>query len=212
MSTPPREHVQYQSDAFDVGDLAATPFGQWQRWYADALAADVPEPDAMIVATVDDNGAPDARVVLLRDIDDRGPVFYTSYESAKSTQLDARPVAAGVVTWVTLHRQVRFRGAVERVDAHQSDAYFSTRPRGSQIGAWASPQSGELPDRDALVVLVAAAEQRFEGRDVPRPPQWGGWRILADTVEFWQGQRDRLHDRLRFERAGDTWTVTRLAP
>ncbi|MEJ7720246.1 MAG: pyridoxamine 5'-phosphate oxidase family protein [Ilumatobacteraceae bacterium] len=122
MSTPPREHVQYQSDVFDVGDLAATPFEQWQRWYADALAADVPEPDAMIVATVDDADAPDARVVLLRDIDDRGPVFYTSYESAKSTQLDARPVAAGVVTWVTLHRQVRFRGAVERADAHQSDA------------------------------------------------------------------------------------------
>lgn len=209
---PAGEHEQYDSEPFDVDALAPTPFGQWQRWYADALVAGVPEPDAMTVATIDESGAADARVVLLRDIDERGPVFYTNYDSVKSRQLDARPVAAGVVVWVTLHRQVRFRGAVERVSAEQSDAYFATRPRGSQIGAWASPQSEELQDRAELVRLVAEAERRFAGVEIQRPPNWGGWRILADTVEFWQGQRDRLHDRLRYTRTPGAWTVTRLAP
>lgn len=205
-------HRQYESEVFDVGSLAPTPLVQWQRWYTDALAAAVPEPDAMTVASVDDDGTPDARVVLLRDIDERGPVFYTSYDSVKSRQLDARPAAAGVVVWLALHRQVRFRGAVERVEPAQSDAYFASRPRGSQVAAWASPQSAVLDDRATLEQLVADAERRFAGADVPRPDYWGGWRILADTVEFWQGQRDRLHDRLCYRRTGDTWTVSRLAP
>ncbi len=205
---------EYDSQPFDVDALAATPLEQWRRWYADAVAAGVPEPNAMTVATVDSQGAPDARVVLIREFDERGPVFYTSYRSAKSRQLDGWPEAAAVVVWLELHRQVRLRGQVERVGAGQSDAYFATRPRGSQIGAWASPQSEELADRAELVAIVADTETRFEGVDVPRPEHWGGWHIVVDAVEFWQGQRSRLHDRLLFRRrpASGDWAVSRLAP
>ncbi len=205
---------EYDSQPFDVDALAATPLEQWRRWYADAVAAGVPEPNAMTVATVDSQGAPDARVVLIREFDERGPVFYTSYRSAKSRQLDGRPEAAAVVVWLELHRQVRLRGQAERVGAGQSDAYFATRPRGSQIGAWASPQSEELADRAELVAIVADTETRFEGVDVPRPEHWGGWHIVVDAVEFWQGQRSRLHDRLLFRRrpASGDWAVSRLAP
>lgn len=205
---------EYDSQPFDVDALGATPLEQWQRWYADAVAAGVPEPNAMTVATVDERGAPDARVVLVREFDERGPVFYTSYRSTKSRQLDGRPEAAAVVVWLELHRQVRIRGPVERVSAGQSDAYFASRPRGSQIGAWASPQSDVLADRAALVTLVADTEARFDGVEIPRPEHWGGWRVALDTVEFWQGQRSRLHDRLLFRRhpASDDWAVSRLAP
>ncbi|CAN5775700.1 pyridoxamine 5'-phosphate oxidase [soil metagenome] len=205
---------EYDSEPFDIDTLAATPLEQWQRWYADAVAAGVPEPDAMTVATVDEHGMPDARVVLLRQFDDEGPVFYTNYRSVKSRQLAANPVAAATVVWLELHRQVRVRGRAERVSDEQSDAYFATRPRGSQIGAWASPQSEALVDRAQLEALVADTEARFDGVDVPRPEHWGGWRIALDTVEFWQGQRSRLHDRLLFRRrsVADAWTVTRLAP
>lgn len=206
--------AEYDSEPFDVDTLAATPLEQWQRWYAEAVASGAPEPDAMTVATVDERGSPDARVVLVRGFDEQGPVFYTSYRSVKSRQLAAKPVAAATVVWLELHRQVRIRGAVERVSAEQSDAYFATRPRGSQIGAWASPQSEALVDRAQLEALVADTEARFEGVDVPRPEHWGGWRLRPDTVEFWQGQRNRLHDRLAFRRSSsaDGWTVVRLAP
>lgn len=205
---------EYDSEPFDVDTLAATPLEQWQRWYADAVAAGVPEPNAMTVATVDERGAPDARVVLVREFDDSGPTFYTSYHSAKSRQLVGRPEAAAVIVWLEQHRQVRIRGPAERVSAEQSDAYFATRPRGSQIGAWASPQSDVLADRAELEALVADTEARFEGVDVPRPEHWGGWRIVADEFEFWQGQRSRLHDRLLFRRStvSGGWVVSRLAP
>ena len=203
---------EYDSQPFDVDALSPTPLQQWRRWYDDAVASGATEPNAMTVATVDADGSPDARVVLVRELDDRGPVFYTSYHSPKSRQLDVRPVAAAVVVWLELHRQVRVRGRAERVSAEQSEAYFATRPRGSQIGAWASPQSDVLADRSQLVRLVADVEARFAGVTVPRPDHWGGWRIRPDTVEFWQGRRDRLHDRLAFLRSGDGWRIVRLAP
>ncbi len=175
----------------------------------------MPLPEAMTLATVDADGRPDARMVLLKGVGPDGFRFFTNYEGVKAAQIDATGEAALVFFWAPLDRQVRVRGPVRRLDSEASDEYFASRDRASRIGAWASPQSRPLPDdREALEALITETEERFEGSEVPRPEHWGGFIIEPRTIEFWQGQGARLHDRFRFVRteAGDGWEVTRLAP
>jgi pyridoxamine 5'-phosphate oxidase len=204
--------VQYETAGLDIGELADDPIEQWLRWHGEAVDAGVVEPNAMSLATVDDQGVPDARYVLVRGADARGLAFYSNYNSAKGRQLDARPVAAATFGWLDLHRQVRVRGIVQRTSAADSDEYFASRPRPSQIGAWASPQSTVIFDRAHLDALVAEQTKRFEGVDVPRPAHWGGWRLVPDLFEFWQGRPNRLHDRLIYQLVDASWRASRLAP
>jgi len=194
---------------FDVGDVAPHPLVQFARWYEEAAA--VPQRDAMCLATVAD-GAPSARMVLLKGVDDRGLVFYTNHGSAKGRDVAANPAVALVFHWQPLGRQVRIVGWAERVGDADSDAYFATRERGSQLGAWASHQSTVLADRAELEARLAAVTARFADGPVPRPPWWGGYRVVPDAVELWQGRADRLHDRLRYLRGDGGWRVERLAP
>ncbi len=216
MNDPIRDRrVQYETEGLDVGDLDPDPVAQWHRWHHDALDAGVAEPNAMTLATVGLDGMPDARILLVRGVDADGLVFFTNHESAKGRQLEADPGAGAVFAWLDLHRQVRVRGSVERVAAAESDAYFATRPRASQLGAWSSPQSEPIADRSALDRRVAATTERFDGvDDVPRPDFWGGYRLRPSSWEFWQGRPSRLHDRLRYLPAGEPgrWVIDRLAP
>ncbi len=188
------------------------PIGLFTDWLADARAHEVNDANAMTLSTVDADGLPDARIVLLKDIDGRGFTFYSNQESAKGAELAVRPVAALTFHWKSLRRQVRVRGLVEPVSAAEADAYFASRARESRIGAWASDQSRPLPDRAALEAAVARETARFEGRDVPRPDRWTGWRVVPRVVEFWRDRPFRLHDRLRFTRDGDAWARERLWP
>lgn len=193
-------------------DLADDPFTQFNRWLTEALARDVPEPNAMTLATATRDGVPSARIVLLRGFDERGFVFFTNYESQKGRELAENPRAALVFYWPTLGRQVRITGEVTRVSREESEAYFHTRPRGSQLSAWASEQSAVIPDRATLEERLREIEQRFPG-EVPLPPFWGGYRVSPTTIEFWQGRTNRLHDRLRYTRQPDgTWRIERLSP
>jgi pyridoxamine 5'-phosphate oxidase len=191
-------------------ELTDNPIEQFRRWY-DRAERDVALPHAMTLATVDGDGAPDARMVLLKGFGPDGFRFFTNLESAKARQLGRVPRAALVFYWRDLDRQVRIRGAVERLPEAANDAYFSSRPRDAQIGAWASPQSEQIPDRETLDARVRAIEDRFPGA-VVRPRSWGGYVVRPDMIEFWQGQAARLHDRFRYTRAGDEWEVVRLAP
>lgn len=194
-------------------DLLPDPIALVERWFVDAQAAGVEQHDAMTLATVAPDGRPSARVVLLKGIDPRGFSFFTNYESRKGRELDANPQAALVLLWTPLQRQVRVSGRVERLSAEESDAYFTTRPRGSQLGAWASRQSRPLADRAELEARWAALDERYAGVVVPRPPHWGGYRVDPDEIEVWQGRANRLHDRFRYLRApGGAWARERLQP
>ena len=204
--------IQYETAGLDRGDLDDSPVNQWLQWYEEAASAGVPEPNAMVVSTVDADGLPDSRVVLARGFDGKGVHFYGNYESAKGLQLERVPRAAANFPWLALHRQVRLRGTVERLSAKVSDDYFASRPRDSQLGAWASEQSRSITGRDELERRFAEATARFDGGAVPRPPHWGGWLLRPDVFEFWQGRPNRLHDRFRYVRVGTVWRIDRLSP
>jgi pyridoxamine 5'-phosphate oxidase len=203
--------VDYKRAALSERDAARNPFDQFARWFDEAVAAAIPEPNAMTLATVDATGRPAARIVLLKGVDARGFVFHTNYDSRKGSEIAADPRVALLFFWVELERQVRVEGVAERVAPAESDAYFAERPRASRVSAWASPQSAPIRDREWLAARVAASEARFAS-DVPRPPNWGGLRVTPGRFEFWQGRPSRLHDRLVWTRRGDDWVIQRLAP
>jgi pyridoxamine 5'-phosphate oxidase len=216
-STPDPEELaalrrEYGDSGLDDPDLAPDPVGMFRRWLHDAVVAGLHEPNAMVVATSSPDGTPSSRMVLLKGVDERGFVFYTNYASRKGRELDATPPVALLFPWHDLQRQVRVEGTALRVPTEESRAYFSTRPRASQLGAWASPQSDEVASREALQASYDEVEQRFAGQDVPLPPDWGGYRVAPAVVEFWQGRRGRMHDRLVYRREGEGWSTARLAP
>ena len=201
----------YALKTLDESQVQGDPLAQFREWMAEAIAAKVPEPTAMNVATVDARGRPAGRVCLLKELDAKGFVFYTNYGSRKGRELAERPVAALTFFWKELERQVRIEGAVEQVSAADSDAYYRQRPLGSRIGAWASPQSEPMPDRKWLEARWESLAQQH-GDDPPRPAHWGGYRVIPDYFEFWQGRSSRLHDRIAYALAGGSWRISRLAP
>jgi pyridoxamine 5'-phosphate oxidase len=204
---------EYMRAVLVEGDVDPDPVVQFGRWFDDANAANLVEPSAMTLATAGADGVPSARMVLLRGVDQRGFVFYTNYESRKAAELAANPRAALVFWWGELQRQVRVEGRVQRTSHEESAAYFRTRPPGSRLGAWASPQSRVIPSRAVLDERLAELEARHPDGDLPLPPFWGGYRLVPEVIELWQGRPNRLHDRLRYTRAADGgWRIERLAP
>ncbi|HEX6644808.1 MAG TPA: pyridoxamine 5'-phosphate oxidase [Gemmatimonadales bacterium] len=214
MSSPADLRREYARARLDEQDVGPDPFATFTTWFSQAVQADLPEPNAMTLATASADGTPSARIVLLKAFDERGFVFYTDYRSRKSRELEANPRAALVFHWQELERQVRIVGNVSRVSGEESDAYYRSRPLGSRIGAWASEQSAVLPSRAVLEERLGALTGRYASGDVPRPPHWGGFRIAPLEVEFWQGRESRLHDRFRYRRSGPgaPWIVERLSP
>jgi pyridoxamine 5'-phosphate oxidase len=203
---------EYALARLDEKDVSRDPIAEFARWFAEAQAAEVEEPNAMVLATATSDGTPSARVVLLKGFDERGFVFFTDYRSRKGAELEVNPRAALVLHWSELERQVRITGDVTRTSAEESEAYYRSRPLGSRLGAWVSHQSQAIPSRDVLEGGLREVERRFAGGDVPLPPYWGGYRVRPGAIEFWQGRENRLHDRVRYEREGDRWKIERLAP
>ena len=201
----------YKLASLDEADVDRSPFVQWKKWFDDAVSAAVLEPNAMTLATVNGTGRPSARIVLIKDFDERGATFFTNYLSRKGENLLANPNAALVFFWPELERQIRIEGRVERVDAAESDAYYAIRPLASQIGAWASPQSRVIASRKELVARVASFAEQY-GEAPVRPPHWGGYRLVPDLFEFWQGRSSRLHDRIAYRLSDAVWRTERLAP
>lgn len=218
MSTPPASTLplaelrkDYSLKTLDESQVDRDPLKQFGVWMVEAIHAQVPEPTAMSLATVNAAGRPSSRIVLLKGVDPRGFVFYTNYESRKGRDLAERPVAALTFLWKELERQVRIEGVVEKVGDDESDAYYATRPLGSRVGAWASPQSQVLQNRAWLELRWHEMAQQH-GESPPRPPHWGGYRVIPELIEFWQGRQSRLHDRIVYERELNAWKVVRLAP
>ncbi len=205
--------VEYTKGSLDLAEAAPTPILQFETWFQEAVRSEVPEPNAMSLGTVY-QGRPSVRIVLLKGFDERGFVFYTNYESAKSQAIASENAAALTFFWAELQRQVRIEGHVERVSPAESDQYYASRDRGSRLGAWASPQSQPIDHREFLEESLRKVQERFEGvEDIPRPPHWGGFRVIPDYLEFWQGRASRLHDRIFYRlKAGGAWTLGRLAP
>jgi pyridoxamine 5'-phosphate oxidase len=203
---------EYARARLDEANVSPDPITEFARWFEEAVKAEVQEPNAMTLATASPDGAPSARIVLLKGFDERGFVFFTDYRSQKGTELEQNPRAALVFYWPELERQIRITGAMLLVGREESEAYFRTRPRGSRISAWVSHQSQVIAGRKLLEDRVPELEKRFPGDDVPLPPYWGGVRLAPTSVEFWQGRSSRLHDRIRYTRDGERWRIERLSP
>jgi len=216
METPPLDIAglrhEYIGEGLRRSDLDPDPIKQFDKWFVAAIKAEIRDANAMALATATPDGKPSVRIVLLKSFDEAGFVFFTNYSSAKGRELEKNPRAALVLYWMEVERQIRIDGSIEKISREESEEYFHTRPEGAQIGAWASQQSEVIDARRVLDARLAEMTQRFAGRDIPLPPHWGGYRVKPETIEFWHGRANRLHDRFRYTRRGDDWVIDRLSP